>query len=195
MAASTGDLYSDPCVFDRAMCDRIRQAMDAGVVEDAEVLDERMERREDIRRAASIEVPASIGSEVERALDGRRDALAGFFGIPLGEREGAGFLRYPAGGFYAPHVDRADVDSWPAAARRSIAIVVFLNGSREAERDGTFEGGVLRLFASEETIEIAPRAGLLVAFRADILHEVTAVRGGTRDAIVDWFYDREPVGG
>ena len=191
MAASGADVYSAPCLFDRLMCRRISRAMDAGVVEDAEVLDERMERREDTRRAPAIEVAASIVREVERTLDGQREMLAGFFGVSLGEREGAGFLRYPAGGFYAPHVDRAHVDSWPAAARRPIALLVFLTGSREAEGDGTYEGGVLRLFAPRETIEIAPRAGLLVAFRAEMLHEVTAVRGGARDAVVDWFYEGE----
>ena len=68
--------------------------------------------------------------------------------------------------------------SWPEAARRSVAVVLFLNGD--------FEGGLLRLFAGE-TIEIAPQAGLLVAFPADLLHEVTVV-SGTRDAVVDWFY-------
>jgi predicted 2-oxoglutarate/Fe(II)-dependent dioxygenase YbiX len=40
------------------------------------------------------------------------------------------------------------------------------------------------------TVDIAPEAGLLVAFPAEVLHEVLPVLGGTRDAAVDWFYDR-----
>jgi len=58
-------------------------------------------------------------------------------------------------------------------------------------RRGTFDGGVLRLLPEEGAplVEIPPAAGLLVAFPADRLHEVTPVRGGTRDAIVDWYYD------
>ena len=31
-----------------------------------------------------------------------------------------------------------------------------------------------------------------MAFPADVLHEVTEVRGGTRDTVVDWFYDGGP---
>jgi predicted 2-oxoglutarate/Fe(II)-dependent dioxygenase YbiX len=41
----------------------------------------------------------------------------------------------------------------------------------------------------DSPIDVHPLEGLLVAFSADVLHEVTVVRGGTRDAIVDWFYD------
>ena len=37
-------------------------------------------------------------------------------------------------------------------------------------------------------MSVVPQAGLLVAFSADVLHEVTEVRAGTRDTIVDWFY-------
>jgi predicted 2-oxoglutarate/Fe(II)-dependent dioxygenase YbiX len=47
---------------------------------------------------------------------------------------------------------------------------------------------VLRVFADDRVIDVHPRRGQLVAFPADVLHEVTEVIGGTRDAIVDWFY-------
>jgi SM-20-related protein len=136
----------------------------------------------------SVEIDADVVRQVEARLDARRDALAGFFGIGLSDREGAGFLRYRPGGFYAPHRDRADVASWPGAARRAIAVIAFVNGSRDVEARGEFRGGVLRLFVEGEAIDVHPRQGQLVAFRADTLHEVTEVIGGTRDVIVDWFY-------
>src|SRR5690606_19121568 len=115
-----------------------------------------------------------------------------FFGLPLGDREGCGFVRYPDGGFYTPHRDRAWVDAWPAAARRAIAVVVFLNGCRGGPPDppssargtgdeGTFSGGTLRIYAAGTAIDVVPRTGLLAAFRADAWHEVTRVTGGTRD--------------
>lgn len=163
-----------------ADCDRIRRAMDAGTPEDAEVLGTAFEREAAVRRASSIEIAPAAVEEVERRLDATRDAISAFFRLRLDGREGSGFVRYRDGGFYRPHRDRADVPAWPDAARRTVAVVVFLNAG--------FEGGLLRLFAEGGTIEVRPEEGLLVAFSADVLHDVTIVRGGPRDAIVDWFY-------
>jgi predicted 2-oxoglutarate/Fe(II)-dependent dioxygenase YbiX len=171
--------YRHPAFLDAPICQRIRRAMDAGAPDDAEVLHDTIERRDEIRRAASIELETSVVADVERRLEAERDAISAFFGLRLPDREGAGFVRYHHGGFYRPHRDRAVVPSWPGAARRLIAIVTFLNGD--------FEGGLLRLFPDGRTVDVQPEEGLLVAFRADLLHEVTEVRQGTRDAIVDWF--------
>lgn len=181
-------LYRHPAFLDGATCLRVRRAMDAGAAEDAAVLTDTIEQRPHVRRASSIEIDPAVTADIERRFDAARGALATFFGVPLGGREGAGFLRYGAGDFYAAHRDRAFVPSWPAARRRRIALVAFLNASGTGE-EGDFDGGLLRLFLAAGTIDVAPQAGLLVAFAADALHEVTAVRGGTRDAVVDWFYD------
>jgi predicted 2-oxoglutarate/Fe(II)-dependent dioxygenase YbiX len=178
--------YIDPDFLARDTCLRIRQAMDAGQPESAEVLHDTIEHRDEVRRASYVEVDAVVLHDVEARLDARRSDIGAFFGIALSAREGAGFVRYPDGGFYRPHRDRANVPSWPEAARRRIAVVVFLNSSRESDPHGGFAGGVLRLLEGEA--RLAPKAGMLVAFPADVLHEVTMVRDGTRDAIVDWFY-------
>jgi predicted 2-oxoglutarate/Fe(II)-dependent dioxygenase YbiX len=170
--------YLEPDFLDPDSCRRIRRAMDAGVPDAAEVLDRAIEPRVAVRRAASIEIAEACVRDVESRLDARRDAIAAFYGVALTGREGAGFIRYPVGGFYAPHRDRADVPSWPDAARRRIALVVFLN-------DAT---GTLRLSVDTSPVDVIPREGLLVAFPADTLHEVTVVQGGDRDVIVDWFY-------
>ncbi len=181
-------IYVEPAFLDDATCRRIRQAMDDGVIEDAEILDGDVAQRDDIRRALSVEIDPSSVEEIEALLDARREAIAKFFRTELSDREGAGFIRYRSGGFYAPHQDRAEIDGWPGAARRAIAVVAFLNGSRESGPDGEFSGGILRLFAADGDMEVKPRRGQLVAFPADVLHEVTTVTGGTRDAVVDWFY-------
>src|SRR5688572_18334775 len=106
-------VYIDPVFLDATVCARVRQGMDAGVAEEAEILDQAMERRDDIRRAVSVDVEAGLIDEVEGRLESRRADIARFFGVGLGDREGASFLRYPPGGFYAPHRDRADLPSWP----------------------------------------------------------------------------------
>ena len=184
-------LYTETGFLDAALCERVRRAMDVGGLEQAEILDGTIEPRSQVRRAWSIDPEAAVIAEIERRLDLRRDAVARFFQLDLTAREGAGFVRYPEGGFYAPHRDRATDASWPDAARRAVAIVAFLNSSTREGPDGEFSGGTLRLFAGRNVVEIHPRRGLLVAFHADLLHEVTEVRGGTRDAIVDWFYRSE----
>jgi SM-20-related protein len=131
---------------------------------------------------------------VDAALDGVRIPIASFYGLVLQSREGASFLRYETGGFYRPHVDRAHVASWPLTARRQITVVLFLESAREAEPSraparGGFRGGMLRLLPEDgEPIEIVPKRGTLIAFPADVPHEVTRVTAGRRDTIVDWFY-------
>ncbi len=161
--------------------------MDDGASEPAEVLGQSMTLESDARRASSVDVDDDTLTLVEAALDRERDAIAAFFGVSLAGREGAGFIRYAPGGFYRPHRDAGELPSWPAAARRRISVVVFLNTCRELPGPREFSGGVLRLL-EETPVDVVPRQGQLVAFRADALHEVNPVLAGTRDVIVDWFY-------
>ena len=175
-------VFEHPSFLSNAECRQIRKAMDRAPREPGEVLTgDTVAHRQDIRRVSSLEVDDDTIAFVERRLDAQRAAVDSRFALPLDAREGSGFLRYQAGGFYAPHRDRGHVPAWPDAARRRVALVAFLN-------DG-FTGGQLRLFLDQpDLVTIEPRAGLLVAFPADALHEVTPVEEGIRDAVVDWFY-------
>ena len=166
-------------------------AMDAGVREESEVLGDDAKARLDIRQAETIEVERAVLALVEERLDRYRDRVARHFGLDLTAREGAGFVRYLEGGFYRPHVDRADSPAWPDAAKRQVAAVVFLGSSTAADEAGCFDGGILRLYpggAESTPLDVQPRRGMLAAFPATMLHEVTVVRRGIRDAIVDWYY-------
>jgi predicted 2-oxoglutarate/Fe(II)-dependent dioxygenase YbiX len=166
-------------------------AMDAGIREDAEVLGADSAPLLDVRRAHDIEVEAAVLALVEERLDRYRDRVARHFNVALTGREGPGFVRYTAGGFYQPHSDRADSPAWPGAARRQVAAVVFLGSSAEVDEGGCFEGGALRIYPEgvpARVIEVLPSRGALVAFPGTTLHEVTVVRRGVRDAIVDWYY-------
>lgn len=166
--------------------------MDRGAADAAEIAAEEIVTRDTIRRTSSIDIEPGVRDWLERRLDEFRPAVERALGRLLGSREGVGFLRYPAGGFYLTHCDRGDVKGWPGAARRAASVVVFLNGSGTESRNGDFEGGLLRLYpdSTREPVEITPEPGLLVAFPSELLHEVLPVRRGIRDAAVDWFYDR-----
>jgi predicted 2-oxoglutarate/Fe(II)-dependent dioxygenase YbiX len=175
--------------LNRDECIAVRLAMDSGAVEDADVLAAGIHRQVLVRNASLIDPTGAVIDAIEAKLDSWRERVAASLGVALGPREGAGFIRYPDGGFYRPHRDRGDDPEWEGASRRAVALVVFLNTSRDSGLEGEFSGGVLRLFLPQQDLDVSPEAGLLVAFPADVLHEVTEVRGGTRDTIVDWFYD------
>jgi predicted 2-oxoglutarate/Fe(II)-dependent dioxygenase YbiX len=181
-------LFTAERAMDDATCRRVQAAMDRGIREPTEIIEGEMTVAEDVRRAVQIEVPPAIFELVDAHLDAQRAALAAFFELPLEGREGVNLLRYEAGGFYKPHVDRAHLPAWPPAARRALTIVLFLESSREADPAGGFSGGVLRLFPDGgDPIEIVPRRGTLVAFPAETVHEVSTVVAGHRDTVVDWF--------
>jgi predicted 2-oxoglutarate/Fe(II)-dependent dioxygenase YbiX len=174
--------------LDAGTCRRIRHAMDRGTSETAEILHETFAEHLDVRRAQNIDVDPGVLHDIEWRLDNQRHALDEFFEVTLGEREGASLLRYTDGGFYRPHRDRAIAADWPGAARRLIAVVAFLNSSRTSDERGDFSGGDLQLFVDSHPFDVHPLQGLLVAFPADVLHQVTVVRDGLRDTVVDWFY-------
>ena len=176
-------------LLDPAECQACRLAMDAGTQSEAAVLEGDGVQVDPARRAGDVEVASDVLGLVEARLDSRLADVARHFGVALSGREGSGFVRYPPGGFYRRHVDRATSRAWPAAARRRVSAVVFLNSARGDDAEGEFEGGVLRLYHStHDVIEIVPRRGLLVAFSASVPHEVTVIVGGVRDAVVDWYY-------
>jgi predicted 2-oxoglutarate/Fe(II)-dependent dioxygenase YbiX len=182
-------LFVAPGFFDPQTCRRVRAAMDAGTPEASEVLGDGIALDEEVRRAAHIEIDPAMLETLEARLDAARAEIGRFYGVALTEREGTSLLRYPAGGFYKPHRDYAANAAWPGAARRKIAVVVFLASAREDEPSGPFTGGCLRLLPDDEAaIDVRPREGTLVAFPADTLHEVTPVAAGERDTLVDWFY-------
>lgn len=186
-------LHEVPAFADAAFCRRCREAMDQGIREEAEVLADGIEARPSVRSTIHVEVEPAALAEVERRLDAFRETASRVFGLRLTGREGTGFLRYEAGGFYRPHRDWARDSAWPGAARRRVAVVLFLNGSRAGDGEaGAFDGGTLRLIPDDPgraVVTIEPRAGTLVVFRADTLHEVTLVERGTRDAVVDWYIE------
>jgi predicted 2-oxoglutarate/Fe(II)-dependent dioxygenase YbiX len=180
------DVFTLDGVLDPDGCRWVRAAMDAGAGEQAHVLNDGGGRF-----AIDVDVSDDVIDFVESRLDAQGDRIAAFFRMTLRGREGAGFLRYEAGGFYGAHVDRAEMPSWPDAARRALTIVLFLNSSREVDATGDFSGGCLRVFPgglAESPVGIVPKAGTLVAFPSSTPHEVTPVVAGCRDAVVDWFY-------
>jgi predicted 2-oxoglutarate/Fe(II)-dependent dioxygenase YbiX len=175
-----GGIFIVPDFRERQWCDRIRAAMERGEPTQAEVHINGFVVDPQVRRTLEVDVDSTIAQEVERAIASACEPVAWFFGIPLSRDEGPGFLRYIAGGFYRRHCDVLS-DSDEEFPRR-ISVVMFLTSAGEQ-----CEGGTLRIY-QPEAFDVAPKAGMLVAFPSDVPHEVLPVTAGVRDVIVDWFF-------
>ena len=115
-------------------------------------------------------------------------AFTRHFGVALAHSEGAMFYRYRSGDFFTTHRDvyqMTEIDH-----QRRVSIVLFLND--HANTAGlSYEGGDLVMYdlmdgaGADRGIAVPPDAGLLVACRSDLRHEVTP---GVRCVAVDRFY-------
>lgn len=144
-----------------------------------------------VRKVKAIRVPKSTRAFVVELLTAIKPDLEKHFNIALYRCEKASFLLYNEGDFYVPHTDS---EGQELDGRRKISIVIFLNSQTDTPGKGSYSGGTL-VFRREAKdgpsgqrgYTLLGRAGLLVAFRSDLLHEVTPVLAGERYTIASWF--------
>lgn len=87
---------------------------------------------------------------------------------------------YPAGTFYKRHIDQFKKDD-----HRILSVICYLNENWVDD-----DGGQLRLYLPDGTLDIRPSAGTLVCFRSDQLeHEVLTARR-ERLSLTGWMLDR-----
>lgn len=144
---------------------------------------------------ASLEKAAT--AELRKSFSGLIPGLQSHFGIPLEWYEPPMHLVYRTGDFFKPHTDSS---SNPAAAdthiaKRRVSVVLFLNRHANDQRENCFGGGRLNFYGLLDGKEwkscsfaVDPEPGLLVAFRCNIVHEVTPVTFGERYTIVTAFH-------
>ena len=106
--------------------------------------------------------------------------------LPLVSYEGH-LARYPAAGFYKPHLDRHS-----NTLSREISIITYLNEDWQED-----DGGQLRLYTDEEKgitgpfIDVLPKAGTVVIFRSgSFWHEVMPSKK-PRLSLTGWLRGRE----
>jgi SM-20-related protein len=187
-----------PDFLDRKTCERMSREMIDSFGAPATVTmqltqDELAER---YRSTTIAEVSPETVSELKQRLLGLEDDLERTFSLSLDGCEKPQFLLYREGDFIRPHSDGShDADAPDWLKNRAVATVVFLNDQSDEDAPRTFAGGSLNFLdlLSDESrgrsvgLPIAPTAGLLVAFRADVVHEVTEVTRGDRCTAVSWF--------
>lgn len=73
------------------------------------------------------------------------------------------FALYPAGGFYRKHID-----NFRGSSARLVTVILYLNPNWQPE-----QGGQLKMYLDNKTLEVAPKAGTLVLFLSERFeHEV-----------------------
>jgi predicted 2-oxoglutarate/Fe(II)-dependent dioxygenase YbiX len=148
-----------------------------------------------MRNATERRAGASAAA-VQALIESARSRLEAHFQLALGACEPMSYVTYGPGQFYRPHVDRGPADRIDDARDRAVSVVLFLNDAT-TPADCTFDGGALVFYdllgdprARRAGFPLPPKAGMLVAFPSDFLHEVTPVTRGVRAVAVSWFHGR-----
>jgi len=143
---------------------------------------------EDIRKTTSLHPSAETKSQVHERLLSQKSAIETHFGLNLNDCEPPQFLRYQKGDFFVRHQDgnthQLDFDHLRI---RRISIVVFLNDFSAEPEANCYSGGLLQFYDQQDTYGLPGETGLLVAFTADTMHEVSPVTSGERFTIISWF--------
>jgi predicted 2-oxoglutarate/Fe(II)-dependent dioxygenase YbiX len=150
---------------------------------------ETMEREHDPEfvRSRTLVPSAAAQATVERAIALQLPGLTGFFGRALELNPELHFLTYGAGGFIRPHRDVLEGDHVLEKIReRVVVFTLFLNGA-EGPGAHRFGGGDFVLHPDAERRLVIPSVpGMLLAFRAEVVHSVREVRSGARHAVSGW---------
>ena len=143
---------------------------------------------ENIRKTTSLHPSQETKSQVHERLLRQKSALENHFGVNLNDCEPPQFLRYQKGDFFVRHQDgnthQLDFDHLRI---RRISIVVFLNDFSVDAEANCYSGGLLNFYDEQITYGLPGETGLLVAFTADTMHEVSPVTSGERFTIISWF--------
>jgi SM-20-related protein len=87
---------------------------------------------------------------------------------------------YPPGSYYKRHLDQFKKDD-----HRKLSVICYLNESWKDE-----EGGQLRIFLPEKSIDVLPLAGRLVCFRSDQLEHEVLPATRPRLSLTGWLLDQ-----
>jgi predicted 2-oxoglutarate/Fe(II)-dependent dioxygenase YbiX len=150
---------------------------------------------ERIRRVRQVSISPESASFVARRLEDQRASIANHFGIGLDTFEPPQFLCYRVGDFFVAHQDgNTGLVNLDTDRTRRISVSIFLNNQSVTREPDTYGGGAL-VFSDWRTgsrHEVVGEAGMLVAFRSELTHEVTQVTHGERLAVVSWFGTNDP---
>jgi SM-20-related protein len=132
-----------------------------------------------------VTMPDERAREFTARIDDLMPRVGEHFGVELEESTRPSFLTYRAGHHVPPHPDTRPEAEDPVVRRRSVTTVTFLNDDYEAGELVLY--GLMGPGSERHGLPIAAQPGALVAFRADVLHEVRPVASGERHTVVAWY--------
>ncbi len=183
-------LFVEEGVLDLDLCARIRSEMSSVGQTPAEI---RYEGGKELDRSFRSTGLANVSRKTVETVHERFSALQPrlreHFGFRPGPCEEPQFLRYTEGDFFRPHRDNS------LLKHRRLSLVVFLNDQGEQPQSHTYSGGALVFYgliadprAENIGLPLAGKAGIGVAFRPEVVHEVEPVTHGERSSIVTWYH-------
>lgn len=182
--------------LDRELCARLRDvgARSAGTPTHV-FADGSIAVDEHIRRTRETYLPSESGEEVGTRLDRLKPRLQDHFRTPIHAYEQPRLLVYRRGDFFRKHTDHPYDPRAPEYLRkRRLSIVVFLNSESRRPAESEYCGGSLVFYRLDEhprsdafRTPVRGEEGMLVAFSATSVHEVTPVVQGERFTLVSWF--------
>ena len=173
-----------------AACARLRRAMSAADAVSGQIRSRgRSVRSRGDRRVDVVTVSSRMRAGVDRAFRRVMPLLQARFGRRLSGLEPVQFLRYRRGGRYVLHTDRTPGSRDAVAGRRKVSLIVFLSPPAD-HLGGALVFPAMRSGDRRARLPLAVRAeaGLLVAFRPEIEHEVRPVRRGVRCTLATWCF-------
>ena len=138
-------------------------------------------------RSKTVEVSSAAHALVGNALARQLASIEAFFGQSLEPSPELHFLLYEEGDFILPHVDILEGDRVPDRIRERVALFsLFVNGGHGYEGGG-YRGGEFVMHPSPgRRLKLPCKAGMLLVFRADLVHEVLPIEAGTRHSVAGW---------
>ncbi len=190
-------IYSLEGFLDRPTCELIKAEMREGGDARARVYDREWNylERPSLRSALQVEVGDGTDALIRAKLMDMRPALSSHFDLELNDCQALTYLVYKSGDFFQPHKDESQRPGAPEHVRqRRVSVIVFLSDQDEVDRPGEYAGGSLGFYGllkdprcANIGLPVKGRAGLLIAFRSDVLHQVSPVTRGERYTVVSWY--------
>jgi predicted 2-oxoglutarate/Fe(II)-dependent dioxygenase YbiX len=175
-----------------------RVAVASGGVEARIYRDQQGLHDESARKTLEVALDDPRRLELEQRITALQTGLERHYGVTLNGLDQLSCLRYRAGDFFRMHADVPESGSeqesaeFAAVYRRCVSIVIFLN--HPGHDTEPYQGGALSLFglmnipaSGDFGFPVEAETGLLVAFPATMLHEVSPVTAGNRYTLVSWF--------
>lgn len=189
-------LFAKKNFLDDELCKKIRLEMSSSKGSPGAFLktNERL-LDENVRRTVEKEVSKDTRILLRDKLSGITEELATYFDIILSRPQDPKFLYYREGDFFQRHIDKGTNPQNPQEIKdRKISTVIFLNNETDVPENNAYTGGSFIIYGilniprfESHGFKVSGTAGMLIAFRSELFHEVTPVTNGVRYTVVDWF--------